>query len=429
MHRAVGTFAASVMALFVITQSTLAASGSAYLVKDIWPGDDSNADLLMAAGNIVYFQADDGVHGRELWRTDGTEEGTLMVVDALAGPKWANPEPIGAVGNVMYFDDKDSVHGHELWRTTGDGTGAKLVKDITPGKTSTDFGEESIAYGNRLLFSANGYLYVTDGTKLGTKPLGSGGRYPVRMGKFVYYLVGNNLNASVWRTDGTVAGTKQVGWTPASVTYLAATKDRLYMMTNSDEGNTGPAELWVSNGTKAGTLKLTTDGSIGKSSRLAVVGGDKVVFFDSTDSGQHVWRSNGTVAGTKMMSALPGAAGGIYAEGGAAYIPIDMGDGTEQIWVSWGTIGGTHSIATVTSTYTSEEWATLGDTVYFQSYDAYGSDTWVLWQTDGTTDGTSQATSGSPAGGYPFEITAAGDRLIFSADDGVTGREIWAYQP
>ena len=77
---------------------SVAAAGTVALVKDIWPGDESNADLLMAAGNIVYFQADDGVHGRELWRSDGTEAGTFMVVDALAGPKWANPEPIGERG-------------------------------------------------------------------------------------------------------------------------------------------------------------------------------------------------------------------------------------------------------------------------------------------------------------------------------------------
>jgi hypothetical protein len=106
-----------------------------------------------------------------------------------------------------------------------------------------------------------------------------------------------------------------------------------------------------------------------------------------------------------------------------------MGDGTEQIWVSWGTIGGTHSIATITSTYTTEEWATLGSTVYFQSYDAYGSDTWVLWQTDGTTGGTTQAAGGGPSAGYPWEITAAGGQLIFSADDGTSGREPFRYAP
>ena len=58
-----------------------------------------------------------------------------------------------------------------------------------------------------------------------------------------------------------------------------------------------------------------------------------------------------------------------------------------------------------------------------------GSVTLVRPSTDGTTSGTAVATSGGPADGYPWEVTAAGDKLIFSADDGVTGREIWAYQP
>ena len=118
----------------------------------------------------------------------------------------------------------------------------------------------------------------------------------------------------------------------------------------------------------------------------------------------------------------------IYSENGAAYVPVDLGDGHSQIWVSWGTVGGTHSIATIDSYYAPEEWATLGSTVYFQSYE-YDSNTWTIWETNGTTSGTSPAATGSPADGYPFEITAAGDKLIFSADDGVTGREIWAYQP
>jgi ELWxxDGT repeat protein len=38
------------------------------------------------AGGVYYFSADDGVHGRELWRTGGTPASTRLVADLCPGP-------------------------------------------------------------------------------------------------------------------------------------------------------------------------------------------------------------------------------------------------------------------------------------------------------------------------------------------------------
>jgi ELWxxDGT repeat protein len=405
----------------------VAADGTLALVKDIYPGDSSDPDHLVAVGNLVYFVADDGVHGRELWRTDGTEAGTAMVVDALPGSNSSGPVPLAAVGDVLYFNAKDGVHGRELWRTTGAGTGAKIVKNITPGSGGSEI-DYGIALGNKLLFDANGSLFVTDGTSGGTHSVGPAGFEFVSMAGHVYYLSGgSNLDFRVWRSDGTATGTKQVGWSPVGVNYLAPTGNRLFMLVNSDELQSGPAQLWVSDGTAAGTVQLTADGALTKASSLRVAG-SRAFLLDQEVSGTVLWRSNGTPAGTKILATLPGDPSGMYSKAGNVYLPVNIGGSSWQLWASAGTINGTRSIGSFTASFGPEEWATLGSTVYFSAQDN-DADTWTLFQTGGTTATTYSAISSGPADGYPFRLTAAGDKLIFSADDGVTEREIWRYQP
>jgi len=70
---------------------------------------------LTAAGNLLYFAATDGEHGVELWRSDGTAEGTVMVQDFQPGPAPSNPEQLTAADGTLYFTADDGVHGHELW--------------------------------------------------------------------------------------------------------------------------------------------------------------------------------------------------------------------------------------------------------------------------------------------------------------------------
>ena len=90
-----------------------------------------------AAGSVVYFTADDGVHGSELWRTDGTAAGTTMIKDIATGtftgwdneprPESSYPSGIVPFAGGILFTAEDGVNGGELWKSDGTAAGTYLL--------------------------------------------------------------------------------------------------------------------------------------------------------------------------------------------------------------------------------------------------------------------------------------------------------------
>jgi ELWxxDGT repeat protein len=145
------------------------------MVADINPGTTGNYPNSSSPSGMVvfkgktYFAANDGTHGQELWRTDGTTAGTVMVADLFPGsnnygPNSSGPRSFTVVGSKLYFTANNGT-GQELWRTDGTAAGTVLVKDIFPG-TYTRYGR---VYPNSSypagLVSYKGKLYfaATDG--------------------------------------------------------------------------------------------------------------------------------------------------------------------------------------------------------------------------------------------------------------------------
>ncbi|MFN9622895.1 MAG: ELWxxDGT repeat protein, partial [Cyanobacteriota bacterium] len=142
---------------------------------------------LTAAGNRLFFVGDDS-HGAELWMSDGTSAGTGLVRDinpsagaGAPGPR-RGPTQLTPVGDDrVYFAANDGSSGYELWRSDGTSAGTVRVLDINTGSASSH-PLDLTPYGNLLYFTAsdstNGrQLWVTDTLSNTTSPLSSRGMF------------------------------------------------------------------------------------------------------------------------------------------------------------------------------------------------------------------------------------------------------------
>ena len=133
------------------------------LVRDIQAGSGSSSpDLLTNADGTLYFSADDGIHGRELWKSDGTTAGTVLVSDILPGSGSSSPNTnnlgerslFTLAGSTVFFSADDGVHGRELWMSDGTATGTVDLGTQDFGSPSTD------------ITNVNGQIYFAEGGNL-----------------------------------------------------------------------------------------------------------------------------------------------------------------------------------------------------------------------------------------------------------------------
>lgn len=186
-------------------------SAGTSLFKDVAVGSAAASPSgFLASGAFLYFTADDGVGGRELWKTDGTPGNTGLVVN-LNPTGSSSPADLTDVNGTLYFTADDGT-GRKLWKTTG--LGATLV-------ATGDLGELE-AVNDKLFFratdsSAGAELWVTDTT--GTRRVidlrpGPEWSFPSNLtavGGAVYFSADDGVNGKeLWRSDGTDVGTLRV---------------------------------------------------------------------------------------------------------------------------------------------------------------------------------------------------------------------------
>src|SRR5207237_2512684 len=111
---------------------------------------------LTVVGDRVYFAADDGVHGGELWVTDGTAAGTRLIKDiAIQDEPWSPfgaapssyPSNLTAAGGKLFF----TTNTGQLWVSDGiDGGTVALTASGTP------YAGLVAAAGDSVFFSGGG---------------------------------------------------------------------------------------------------------------------------------------------------------------------------------------------------------------------------------------------------------------------------------
>jgi len=143
------------------------------LVKDIYPGSggDANVSQLIALSDTLFFRADDGSHGTELWKSDGTATGTMMITDINASPS-VYPYGLSALNGALYFQANDGRHGYEPWHSDGTptGTGTLMISDIYSGSTGSS-PQDFTAVGSAIFFHADDSRHGTELWVMGPAPV------------------------------------------------------------------------------------------------------------------------------------------------------------------------------------------------------------------------------------------------------------------
>jgi uncharacterized repeat protein (TIGR01451 family) len=447
-----------------------------YLVKDINVGaDESHPEYLTdvngtpfgQAHDMLFFRADDGVYGWELWMTDGTEAGTVLVKDINPRSGFSYLYGLINVDGTLFFSADDGVHGVELWASDGTEAGTMLVKDISPGSADSFPGHLTDVNGTLFFWANDGVhgreLYKSDGTEAGTvlvkdiKP-GSVDSYLSELTNVngtLFFVAGDDIyhSGELWKSDGTQAGTVLVKYIEPGPGYYEPPGNQtkvdgtLFFGAYYDVHDRG---LWKSDGTEAGTVLIKGSDTAGSGfsypRNLSNVNG---TLFFSADDGIHgfeLYKSDGTEAGTVLVKDInPGSADSNPYEltnvGGTLFFSADDGVHGRELYKSDGTEEGTVLVKDIRPRwYESSDPYHLnyvGSAPFDQGHDVllFSADDGVygreLWMSDGTDMGTVRVSDINPgeADSNPEYITRVDDIYFFVADDGVHGEELWARNP
>jgi ELWxxDGT repeat protein len=390
---------------------------------DAGPTEGSLASL----GNLAFFAA--GAYQRVLlWKTDGTQNGTI--------PMTTRSVEAGIDGEQVGYTNL-----------------------------------EQVVLGDQVIFNALGEnglyrLWASNGTEAGTTQIFNGSARSLRVWNDKAYFIGSTHSMyGIWQTDGTADGTipiKQILW-PDIVVWLINTPDGLYFVagTRSEQNIRADFKLWKSDGTAAGTTVVTPLPSWNDPYDHAIPGTPEIVgnrfYFTAVEqaTGRELWVSDGTAAGTRLVKDItPGSYQsipygsdliGLTAVGDRLFFlegsTLMFGS---KLWVSNGTEAGTTLVKNLGPVPQPLESPVLGqmidlnDQAFFSGWD---TEAWVEpWMSGGTPETTRRvkdintlprtASAGSFIGSitapsFPNDMVVLNSKVLFRADDGVHGAELW----
>lgn len=278
-----------------------------YLLKDINPGNNSGiktsfSEASVIINNTLYFIASDGISNGEIWKTDGTPDGTEKVTNFLN----SNISKLTLIGENFYFLIK-TTDSLQVWISDGSESGTKIVKRNLPIWNTPTFQGKC---NNTFIFTFQPY--------------------------------GSN-NSRVWRSDGTSDGTYSIteeidgnGAGPGGTSALTQ-----YIEFNNELYFVSRYYLHKTDGTLANTVNITTLHSastrlIDYADVIEVNGKLYFSFFEVDYNRLFIWESDGTATGSNK----------IYDESGSRYFMTSnlLGRDNSLVFCSFNNTGGTSLI-------------------------------------------------------------------------------------
>lgn len=421
-----------------------------------------NGATIPVINGVLYFTGNDGTSGSELWRSDGTANGTYRVADAIAGSGGISPEAFKVIGSRLFFNGTDSA-GIELWTSDGTAAGTRRLTDFpNAGAAASVVTSTMVSVGNGIFFSANdgehgSELWRMDANATSMRMVvdfntfarGNGrtegaGPYPVGVIGNTYLFTagttGNELIRNLYRiTAGSDSITLVLDSLPLApnVYGLIEFPNSLILSFASGINGGGSTPLFVTDGTAAGTRALNTDLVI---TGDAVRGNGEVFFFAqefAPGNKTNLWRTDGTVAGTREYAHLDFTGGSTNLElvGGRLYFAnlfaFDDPAHGRELWTSDGTVGGTYAVDFTPGPMDSGggmQIAARGGKLFLGISD--GESATEPWVSDGTLSGSQRLVDIEAnfvtAGSQPGILGSLGPDTYFIANDGVHGNELWA---
>ena len=329
----------------------------------------------------LYFTVNTDGNETALWKSDGTNEGTVPLI--TFNNTFSQISPLIHIGNTVYFGFQD-----KLYRSDGTETGTVLIKDLD---TSAD-------QGFLRLWALEDKVYIS-----------------LRKAEDMYEL---------WTSEGTESGTALV----QSFQYIEFLQDvggALYFV--ADNGSAG-GELWKvvnpGNVTIVGDLNPGSESSFSMGGNVSAAGNEIMLF--STSAPVAVWAN---YVGSPFQIAPVGASEMVYADQKFIFISGN------ELWATNGTPGGTSVLkefADINGPHARlSDLTALGSTAFFVV------DGMQLWQTDGTAAGTILINDHTPSGSTPsgsIMLVAVGDQLYYFAafsdsDLPTYFPDIWTFDP
>lgn len=355
-------------------------------------------------GNVVLFNGDTMALGPNLWRTDGTPEGTVLLMDFLPKtPDGTGPTHMTVYRGLVYFRAELPGGLFGLWRTDGTVEGTRPMATDMPGTPVGGSPSSLAVVADRLHYSADA---------------SSGG------------------SGEVWRTDGTAQGTiqmTQIGGTVWAGNFHQVGNHLLFTVRAADGGREWwrlPLEGPNPQATRVRTLPSTAGGS-GVYNLTPYDGRLYFGYKDPTDT-QLLYVTDGTPEGTGPVGdqdwMLEGEIYGIFGAGSHLYVTKPVSSEEQRLYrVVPGGEAVEIQMPRERSSLLGESAAVLGNDrlAFLARTDENGLQPWI---SDGTPDGTTMlpgVTQQSEWLGRPTGVTRFGNNAVFRAFQTDTGREPW----